>query len=68
MDKQGFQELILQNPLIPYFEDEAIFKEKIEGRMKERLDQILWKYGYVDSIDKAKRLIMLGAVIVNEQK
>lgn len=36
--------------------------------MKERLDQILWKYGYVDSIDKAKRLIMLGAVIVNEQK
>lgn len=28
VDKQGFQELILQNPLIPYFEDEAIFKEK----------------------------------------
>jgi len=36
--------------------------------MKERLDQILWKYGYVDSVDKAKRLIMLGNVIVNEQK
>ena len=36
--------------------------------MKERLDQILWKYGYVESVDKAKRLIMLGAVIVNEQK
>lgn len=36
--------------------------------MKERLDQILWKYGYVDSIEKAKRLIMLGSVIVNEQR
>lgn len=36
--------------------------------MKERLDHILWKYGYADSIEKATRLIMLGLVIVNEKK
>lgn len=36
--------------------------------MKERLDHILWKYGYAESIDKASRLVMLGLVIVNEKK
>lgn len=35
---------------------------------KERLDQILWKYGYVDSVEKAKRLIMLGNVLVDDKK
>lgn len=36
--------------------------------MKERLDYVLWKYGYTESIEKAARLIMLGLVIVNEKK
>lgn len=37
VDKQGFQELILQNPLIPYFEDEAIFKEKNRGKNERKI-------------------------------
>ena len=36
--------------------------------MKERLDQILWKYGYTESIEKAFRLIILGLVIVDEKR
>lgn len=36
--------------------------------MKERLDHILWKYGYADSIEKATRLIMAGLVIIDEKK
>lgn len=36
--------------------------------MKERLDKLLVQQGFCENVEKAKRLIMAGLVIINDQK
>ena len=37
-------------------------------KKKNRLDKLLFEFGYVDNVNKAKALIMSGKVLVNEKK
>lgn len=68
VEKNGFTNLILNNPLTQFMDDSEIFETEKSNVMKKRLDTILVERDLTVDIDSAKRLCMAGVVLVNDKK